>query len=467
MKILLTALELSPYLERSSAASTVANLAKALSLLGHELTIASPYFDDYEKAGLLLARRLTSLDLGEDQSAQIFDVQLSSGVCVSLLRAEHALFDSNQPLEGQAAALGAFAKAAAAYAIASQEAACPFDVVHAVGACAGLCLLHLRAKGMAKVLSVHDASCSGDFQRGDGKLLAIPEDRLGSHGFGSGNGLSLLKGLLSEADAVLSPSATYGNNLSAPEHYGALARAFQGIELQAIVGGIDVSVYNPSTDSALTSRYDAPDPSNKGRNKIAVLSRLGLEFEPARPLLLIENVEQGDCGWATLFAAIPGLIRNQVALAILAPDSVVGDARAMLEQFDGQASVVSQASDAERRELLAGSDFYLSLQRRAPLGRPLLEAGRYGSIPIALRTDAACDVVVDCDAELKTGTGLLYESMTQRALIAAAGRAIAVYHHADYPRLLRRVMRADVAWDRPARRHVQVYRQVCAQSGAG
>ena len=89
-----------------------------------------------------------------------------------------------------------------------------------------------------------------------------------------------------------------------------------------------------------------------------------------------------------------------------------------------------------------------------------MQASRYGAVPIAYQVDSVPDLLVDCDLELETGNALLYETMTQRALQTVIARAVRAYRSPRWPKLLSRVMRRELAWDRAARRHVQVYNQL-------
>lgn len=410
MNILIAALELAPYVQSSSAAESIANLAKSLRLLGHEICIAVPKLPAYEEAGLMAARRLSPLKLEDGGKALIFDAQLSSGATVTMLEVEGLSFDPDKALEIQAGAIGAFASAVAALAADALDQGSPFDTVHAHDAAAGLALLKLQsssAAGLGKVLTVHDAARSGEFKSKESKRLGIPEERLNSHGFGSGSGLCLLKGLLSEADVIVTPSDSYSRQLQSPERYGALSRSFQGVSLIGVVEGVDHALFNPSTDAALTSRYDAPDPANKARNKVAVLREFGLDLDPTRPLVFCEDVADGDCALETLLSALPGLVRNDVTLIVSGGAALRAENEKLIEPFAERVAWVDELSASKRRHLLAAADFYLSIQRRNPSGQALLQAARYGAVPVALDVDSAEAVVVDCDAQLATGTGLL------------------------------------------------------------
>jgi starch synthase len=75
------------------------------------------------------------------------------------------------------------------------------------------------------------------------------------------------------------------------------------------------------------------------------------------------------------------------------------------------------------------------------------------------------DAVVDCDADLETGTGFLFDKPSAAGLVGATERALTAYaSEAGWARLKRRAMRLDLAWDRPARRYAQVYRRVTETS---
>ena len=100
------------------------------------------------------------------------------------------------------------------------------------------------------------------------------------------------------------------------------------------------------------------------------------------------------------------------------------------------------------------------LSAGGPGGNRQLFAQRYGAVPIALAAGGLVDAIVDADIELETGTGFLFDALEAEALLGALSRAFSAYGNPGFARLRRRVMRLDVAWDRPARRYAQLYRKV-------
>lgn len=89
-----------------------------------------------------------------------------------------------------------------------------------------------------------------------------------------------------------------------------------------------------------------------------------------------------------------------------------------------------------------------------------LYAQRYGALPVVRATGGLVDTVVDCDAKLETGTGFVFAEESPNDLVAAIERALAARHLRSWDALMRRVMRLDCGWDRPARQYEQVFRAV-------
>ncbi len=472
MDLLLVTTELAPYVVETHAAEATAALAKSLRLLGHDVTIAVPRHPAFEQAGLLAARRLTPLKLESGGEVVLLDAQLPSGVKLTLIDAPR-LFDrpgvygeNGEEYEDNPKRFGFFSDAVAALVRSRAEQGKTFDLLHLQDFAAGLTAVKLASHpgpAVPTVLTIHDGGLTGTYATKDREALGIPEEFCHQQGFRLGAKLCVLKGAVATVDRVVTTSPTYAEHLETPERFGALSRAFrEGSNCIGVLGGVDYSLYNPATDSALASRYDAEDISNKARNKASVLQELGLELELGRPLFFAEAVPFGQSGLDTLAATLRSLLKNEMHLVVVTDAANEEKLRAAAEPFTESVRIVVQPSERLVRRLLAASDFYLGLERANPSGHALLKAQRYGSVPVALAVDAAVDAVVDTDAELETGTGFLFDAPTQRALAGAVARALAAYGSERFPLLVRRVTRQDLGWDRAARRYAQIYRQTLA-----
>ncbi len=450
--------ELSPYARGGEVGDVVAGLSKALRQLGHRVTLALPRHPGFEAGGLLMARRLTPLSIG-GTDLTVLDGQLASGV-------ELALFD-DPPLydrptvygegEGYSDNLARFAvlcRGAAALAQQRAEQGKPFEVVHAFDAPTAAVPALLDTVANVKlpcVLTVLDTARAGRFA--SGAHTAFP----GLRGL-IGDAVSLLELGLSKAQLVVAGSEDVARDLGSPSVSGALAPSLVGERAAICVGtGLDYAVFNPATDTALPARYDAEDASNKGRCKSAVLTELALELELDRPLLFALATSEGEA--KLLLEALPALLKNDIAIVASVPAGTAAALERLASEYPSDLAVLKDSGDAARRRAFSAADFALCLDAQALAPSSLQAAQRYGAVPIALGQGTHLDAVVDCDAELETGTGFLFDAADSTSLVGAAARAFSAYGSPGHARLRRRVMRVDVSWERVARRYAQLYRK--------
>jgi len=461
MDILMVSAELSPYARGSEVGDVVAGLSKALRQLGHRVTLALPRHPGFEAGGLLMARRLTPLSIG-GSDLTVLDCQLASGVELVLfddppLYDRPSVFGEGAGYEDNLARFAVLSRGAAALAQQRAEQGKPFEVVHAFDAPAAAVpalLKHLPGGGVPTLLSVLDTERAGRFA--SGAHAAFP----GLRG-NIGDSLSLLELGLANAQLVVAGSEDAARDLGSPRVSGALAPNLVGERAPSAVGsGLDYALFNPATDTALPARYDAEDASNKGRCKSAVLTELALELELDRPLLFALASSASEA--QLLLGALPALLKNDIAVVASVPAASAAELDRLAGDYPSDLVRLKETSDAARRRVLSAADFALCLDAGSLTPASVQAAQRYGTVPIALAKGAVVDALVDCDAELETGTGFLFEAPENAALVGAASRAFAAYGSPGHARLRRRVMRLDVSWERVARRYAQLYRKAAS-----
>ena len=75
------------------------------------------------------------------------------------------------------------------------------------------------------------------------------------------------------------------------------------------------------------------------------------------------------------------------------------------------------------------------------------------------RDGGLADEVVDCEASLKTGSGILYDEPTPDSLLGALQRAAAAFANTKaFREVQSRVMRIDHSWERTIRLYERTYR---------
>lgn len=453
--------ELSPYARGSETGDLVAGLSKALRQLGHRVTIALPRHPGFEAGGLLMARRLTPLSIG-GVDLTVLDGQLASGVELVLfddppLYDRPSVFGEDGGYPDNLARFAVLCRGAAALVEQRAEQGKPFEVVHTFDAptAAVAALLRGASTPLPTVLTVLDTANVGRFA--SGAHQAFP----GLYGL-TGDSLSLLELGLASAQLVVAGSEDTARDLANPHVSGALATRLIGDRAPTVVGtGLDYAIYNPATDTALTSRFDAQDASNKGRCKAAMLTELGLELELDRPLVFALASSEREA--ELLIAALPALLKNDIAVivSVSAPRAAEELGR-LAADYPSDLALLKDATDAGRRRALSAADFALCLDSTSRTPASLQAAQRYGAVPITYAHGAAVDALVDCDAELETGTGFLFDVLDAANLTGATARALAAYGSPSHARLRKRVMRFDVSWERIARRYAQLYRRAAS-----
>jgi starch synthase len=222
-------------------------------------------------------------------------------------------------------------------------------------------------------------------------------------------------------------------------------------------------VWNPASDAALAARYDAEDLTNRARCRGALQRELGLSLDSTAPIVASVGRIVEQKGADVLAAAIPRLLRSTEAQIVIAGDgepALVSRIEEAVAKSDGRAVFVRAASESLVHGIFAGADLVVLASRYEPCGLVQMYAQRYGALPVANATGGIVDTVVDCDAKLETGTGFLFDGVTVDNLVGGVQRAIAARATGAWPGLVRRVMRLDRGWERPARRYEQVYRSL-------
>lgn len=468
----MVAAELAPYVRQTEAAEAVASLAKSLRHLGHNVTVLCPKQPGFEAAGLLLARRLTPLALPDGGEVMLADALLPSGVQLLTFDAP-VLFErpgvygeDGKDYPDNAKRFGLIGQVALAVVRQRLAQGHALDVLHAHDVAAGLSLVQLREAqdlGVPGILTIHDGARQGLFPVKELEDLALPKRAAADPELRLASKLCALKVAMLAADAITTVSPSYAAELADPERVGGLAEVVQALP-KPIVGvlcGVDYGTFNPATDAAITSRYDAEDVANKGRCRTHLLRACGLELDVERPLFVHVGEWTRDRAFDVVLAALPRLLKHDLSLVVVGsgPSALEKRLQSHLERHSDRLAWQPQLDSPTLRRALAAADFALMADSHLPCGSVQLAAQRYGAVVVARAVAGIADTIVDADAELETGTGFLFDGADPAALTGAVARALGAYRSRAMGALRRRVMRQDMSWDRPARRYVQIYRQ--------
>jgi starch synthase len=482
MEITFVTTELSPFVKVGGLADVSAALPKALRALGHAVTIVVPRVPELEAQGLLLARRLTPLrfNLGDRPfESTVFDGRLASQVDLVAVDVP-GLFDRagvygerGEDYPDNATRFAALSRAAAELVRQRVASGRAVDVVHCNDWATALVPSYLRAlvgetpalAATKMVLTIHNVVHQGIFPKEDLPSIGLGWDAFRVDGIEFYGKLNLLKQGIVTADAVTTVSPTYAREIQTREHGVKLDGVLRerGDALVGIINGVDYAVWNPATDPAIAARYDGEDLANKARCKGALQKELGLPIDGHAPVVANVGRMVAQKGVDLVAGMLARLLRGTDAQVVIAGDgeaALIAAVEAAVAKSHGRAVFVKAASESLVHRIFAAADVVLVPSRYEPCGLVQLYAQRYGALPVARATGGLVDTIVDCDARLETGTGFLFQDATADELLGATERALAARLLPQWSALVRRVMRLDRGWERPARRYEQLYRSL-------
>jgi starch synthase len=343
------------------------------------------------------------------------------------------------------------------------------QIIHAHDWQTALAPVYLRYRGgrAKSVLTVHNLAFQGQFPSSIFAGLDLPASAYAIDGVEYYGAVGFLKGGLASANAITTVSPTYAAEIATPEQgmgLDGLIRARRAM-VTGIVNGIDIEIWDPARDQALSERYDARQLAKRQANKRAIERRFELERDDG-PLFCVVSRLTWQKGMDILADTLDELVGYGARLALL------GSGEAWLEQafavaagrHRGRIGMIAAYDEPLSHLLQGGSDAILVPSRFEPCGLTQLYGLRYGCVPVVAKTGGLADTVIDAnDAALSAGvaTGIHFASADAAALDDAIRRACALFGDtASWAQMQRMGMKTDVSWERSAARYAALYRRL-------
>ena len=273
-----------------------------------------------------------------------------------------------------------------------------------------------------------------------------------------------LKGGIVFADAVTTVSNTYAEEIKTPfygEKLDGLMCA-RANSLRGIVNGIDINIWNPSTDKLLKANYDAKTAiENKKKNKKALQESLGLEVDEHKMVIGLISRLTNQKGLDLVNDVIPGVMDGNTQVVVLGTgDSWYEEAfRSYENQYKGSFCAYIAYDENVAHNIYSGCDALLVPSRFEPCGLTQLIAMRYGAIPIVRETGGLRDTVWPYNMFDNTGNGFTFDRYESGLLYDTINRAKTCYfeNRASWDDMVIRDMNKDVSWETSARQYKDMY----------
>ena len=275
---------------------------------------------------------------------------------------------------------------------------------------------------------------------------------------------NMFKGGLTYSNLITTVSKTYANEIQTPffgEGLDAHLRYHAG-KLRGIVNGIDVELWDSSTDKLLAVPYDAADAIEKKKaNKLALQEQLGLEPDENKMVLGLISRLTNQKGLDLFTDILPALIDGNTQIVVLGTgDRQYEDAFRYYEnEYRGQVCAYIAYDEALAHRIYAGVDALLVPSLFEPCGLTQLIAMRYGTVPIVRETGGLQDTVLPYNMYINEGNGFTFDRYESGLLLDAINRAKTLYftERERWDEMVLRDLAKDVSWDASARQYRALY----------
>ncbi len=477
MKILMVSSESVPFSKSGGLADVVGALSTALSDLQAEVHVLLPWYGRVDTSDFVDSKLSLELELLGKQETVTFMEKELDGVLYHFLC--HPMFNTRLGIYGDTS-FTPYLDNLERFSLLN-KAALPFcrkldwkpDVIHCHDWTCGLVPYLLKNEtssffaGTKSVMTIHNLAFQGEYSRLQLLGTAIEADEKMFHGPAPEKRTNMLKTGLEFADAITTVSPTYAQEIQSKEYGCTLEDLLtrRSDVLSGIINGIDHKEWNPETDTFIENHFSVKDLSGKEKTKAEIQKEFGLAIDASVPLFSMISRIADQKGFVELLEGSPCALEKMVRDRPLQM-IIIGTGEQRLEEklielgrrYDNLSVNILFSNRAAHR-VEAGSDFFLMPSKYEPCGLNQLYSLRYGTIPVARRTGGLADSIIDLDENPKTGTGILFSSMTADAILEATERALTWWEKGipTIPDIRKRGMQWDSSWIRSARSYLSIY----------
>ncbi|MCB5203645.1 glycogen synthase GlgA [Neorhizobium sp. T786] len=350
------------------------------------------------------------------------------------------------------------------------------DLVHTHDWQSALTSVYMREMGLSTpvVITIHNIAFQGQFPATLLPALGLRADLYSTDSLEYFGDISFLKGGLQTADAITTVSPTYAREILTPR----FGMGMDGVLnervalLRGIVNGIDLDVWDPSTDPHLPVTYDVTSLRRKRENRAVLTTRFGLDDGDEGPIFSAVSRLTWQKGMDMLAETADEIIWNGGKLIVFGQGDHAIEQQ-LLEvagRYPGRMAVHIGYDEPTAHLIHGGSDAIVQPSRFEPCGLTQLYALRYGCVPVVSRTGGLSETIIDAnDAAMsaRAATGFQFHPVTTDGLRMALRRALHVFADPkQWARLQNQGMKARFSWDRSAHQYAAVYASLVRKSGA-
>lgn len=344
------------------------------------------------------------------------------------------------------------------------------DIVHCNDWQSGLvpALLTMEPHRPSTVFTIHNMAYQGLFPESTYHELNLPGQLWHPGALEFHELLSFIKGGIACADHITTVSPNYALEIQTAEYgYG-----LEGLlhhrhhELDGIINGIDIDVWNPEADDRIPQNYSIATLNKKASNKTALQKEYSLPVNTSIPLIGLIGRLVDQKGIDLVIDCLDSLVEYPVQFVLLGSGDKGFEHRLKNLSYlhPDKISVTIGYNEDLAHLIEAGADMFLMPSRFEPCGLNQLYSQRYGTLPIVRKTGGLADTVVDALPETiasKTASGFVFEEPSVGALLETIKRALLLYSNKrTWVQLQKNAMRKDFSWRQSAQQYLDLYNKL-------
>ena len=472
MNILFASSEVAPFIKTGGLADVAGSLPQALARMGHDVRVILPL---YERVGEEWRSQMTYLQNYNVHLAWrtpycgLFELQ-KDGVTYYFVDNEY--YFKRWDVYGHfddAERYAFFSRAVIE--TPGHVGFCP-DVIHCNDwqtALVPIYLLEERQRvpelmGAKSVFTIHNIEYQGRY----GRDLLVDLFGLSDSYFHEGmlayyGDINLMKGAIYASDYVTTVSPSYAEELRYDFYAHGLAGVVAGNahKIRGILNGIDVERNDPWHDKRLPKAYSAKQLKGKKDCKAALQEMVGLEQDPAAPVIGCVSRLVGHKGFDLVVEAIHDIMATGAQMVVLGTGEWRYEEafRNAAWQYPGRFSAQIMYSDTFSNAIYSGADLFLMPSVAEPCGLSQMIAMRYGTLPVVRETGGLRDSVQPWNQFTGEGTGFTFANIEKGDMMWVLSQAVDLYREDPkaWKKLQQNAMTADFSWDQSAGQYAEVY----------
>ena len=331
-------------------------------------------------------------------------------------------------------------------------------------------------ENIASLITIHNMAYQGSFWHWDMLLTGLDWKYFNWKQMEHGGRLNMLKTGIVFADAINTVSPTYAKEIQTAEHGCGLEGTLQhrAGNVSGILNGIDVSDWNPATDTNLPANFSAPASGElisqksldaKQECKTSLQQESRLSIGPRTPLIGIVGRLASQKGWSLILPVMREWLNNVDAQWVVlgTGDPDYHDVLTSLHrQHPHKLSANLEFSNELAHRIEAGSDIFLMPSEYEPCGLNQLYSMEYVTVPVVRSTGGLTDTVVNATVETiddQSANGFRFDEFNQNSMEHALAKAVRMYRedNGTWRQLMSVGMARDWSWSASAKSYCHLY----------